>query len=175
MSIDSGGAKPKTKGCPACGHYLALPTEYLDAVKAMRLEVEKFTPAIQADAQIDLRASLTRVTEGKAFWKERCEDFENRARSEYRKKEAAQKANRETVKKARQERERRKAAERKNAELVKAATWVLHNAHGVSKGEGYPTTEAQIASLKGLQAALDSSPRQAAITEDCTTEPDKTS
>uniref|UniRef100_A0A6M3LJW3 DUF551 domain-containing protein n=1 Tax=viral metagenome TaxID=1070528 RepID=A0A6M3LJW3_9ZZZZ len=39
----------ETKGCPACGSPLTLPTQYLDAVAAIRERVEEFTPAIIKD------------------------------------------------------------------------------------------------------------------------------
>ena len=39
----------KRKPCPACGFNLELPVEYLDAVKNIRLEVEKFVPVIIKD------------------------------------------------------------------------------------------------------------------------------
>ena len=39
----------KTKGCPACGTPLELPTQYLDAVAEIREQIEEFAPAIIKD------------------------------------------------------------------------------------------------------------------------------
>ena len=39
----------ETKFCPACGHSLDLPKMYLDAVRNIRNEVEKFRPVIIKD------------------------------------------------------------------------------------------------------------------------------
>ncbi len=49
---------PKTKPCPCCGSELELPTQYLDAVRKMRKNIEDYIPAIEASFKQHLIAKM---------------------------------------------------------------------------------------------------------------------